>query len=91
MKILKTLFGCLAGAVLTMNVNAQQVQGFVHERSTDYEWPKDQKVLDKLDKWQDQKFGVSLGTIFCSRYCRVMVHLFRGRRLDLPQERYDLR
>ena len=36
MKILKTLFGCLTGAVLTMNVNAQQVQGFVHERSTDY-------------------------------------------------------
>ena len=58
MKILKTLFGCLTGAVLTMNVNAQQVQGFVHERSTDYEWPTDQKVLDKLDKWQDQKFGV---------------------------------
>lgn len=58
MKILKTLFGCLAGAALTMNVSAQEIQGFVHQRSTDYEWPTDQQVLNKLDKWQDQKFGV---------------------------------
>lgn len=58
MKILKTLFECLAGAALTMNVSAQEVQGFVHQRSTDYEWPADQQVLNKLDKWQDQKFGV---------------------------------
>ena len=58
MKILKTLFGCFAGAALAMNVNAQEVQGFVHERSTDYEWPTDKQVLEKLDKWQDQKFGV---------------------------------
>ncbi len=58
MKILKTLFGCFAGATLAMNVNAQEVQGFVHERSTDYEWPTDKQVLEKLDKWQDQKFGV---------------------------------
>ena len=36
MKILKTLFGCLAGAALTMNVSAQEVQGFVHQRSTDW-------------------------------------------------------
>lgn len=58
MKILKTLFGCLAGAALTMNVSAQEIQGFVHQRSTDYEWLTDQQVLNKLDKWQDQKFGV---------------------------------
>ena len=58
MKFQKTLFGCLVGVALSMNVNAQEVQGFVHERSTDYEWPTDQQVLDKLDKWQDQKFGV---------------------------------
>ena len=58
MKILKTLFGCLAGVTLAMNVSAQEVQGFVHQRSTDYEWPTDQEVLNKLDKWQDQKFGV---------------------------------
>lgn len=58
MKFQKTLFGCLVSVALSMNVNAQEVQGFVHERSTDYEWPTDQQILDKLDKWQDQKFGV---------------------------------
>lgn len=58
MKILKTLFGCLAGLCGAMCVNAQQVQGFVHERSNGYEWPADRQVLDKLDKWQDRKFGV---------------------------------
>lgn len=43
-------------------IQAQQVQGFVHQQSkaSDYVWPTDQKVLDKLDKWQDQKFGVLL-------------------------------
>ena len=44
-----------------MSLSAQeQVQGFVHQQSkaTDYVWPTDQQVLDKLAKWQDQKFGV---------------------------------
>ncbi|UZR97497.1 alpha-L-fucosidase [Chondrinema litorale] len=30
----------------------------VHQRSTKYDWPKDPKVLEKLDEWQDLKFGV---------------------------------
>ncbi len=33
-------------------------QSFVHERSKGYVWPTDEQVLDKLDKWQDLKFGV---------------------------------
>ncbi len=33
-------------------------EGFVHERSTEYEWPKEKNVLASLDKWQDLKFGV---------------------------------
>lgn len=33
-------------------------QTFVHGRSESYTWPTDEKVLDKLDKWQDQKFGM---------------------------------
>lgn len=32
--------------------------GFVHTESKEYEWPTDQAVLDKLDKWQDLKFGI---------------------------------
>lgn len=30
----------------------------IHRRSTVYEWPKDAQVLEKLDQWQDQKFGM---------------------------------
>ena len=38
----------------------EQVQGFVHEQSSEdgYEWPTDTEVLKKLDAWQDLKFGV---------------------------------
>ena len=61
MKNLKKLLGCVALVTFSMSLSAQeQVQGFVHQQSkaTDYVWPTDQQVLDKLDKWQDQKFGV---------------------------------
>lgn len=39
---------------------AQDVQGFVHDQSkaTDYVWPENKRVLDKLTQWQDLKFGV---------------------------------
>ena len=49
----------VCGGVLP-RVNAQQVQGFVHQQSkkSDYVWPTDLQVLQKLDHWQDQKFGV---------------------------------
>jgi alpha-L-fucosidase len=30
----------------------------VHQQSKSYEWPTDEKVLEKLDKWQDLKFGM---------------------------------
>ena len=57
----------LATAVMTLiwsiTVRAQQapqVQGFVHETSeaSDYVWPTDPAVCEKLDNWQDLKFGV---------------------------------
>lgn len=51
----------MALVTFSMSLSAQeQVQGFVHQQSkaTDYVWPTDQQVLDKLAKWQDQKFGV---------------------------------
>lgn len=35
-------------------------QGFVHERSTEYIWPEEPQVREKLDRWQDLKFGVLL-------------------------------
>ena len=35
--------------------NAQQN---IHHQSSQYEWPKDPLVQQKLDHWQDQKFGI---------------------------------
>lgn len=52
----------MVGAVLcvAITMSAQQVQGFVHEQSdaSGYEWPTDTAVLEKLQQWQDGKFGV---------------------------------
>ena len=60
MKMMKTLVASLFGLALAMNVNAQREEenSRVHGRSDSYEWPTDKAVLEKLDKWQDQKFGV---------------------------------
>lgn len=60
MKRIKKILCCAAVSILPYISYSQQVQGFVHKQSetTDYVWPTDQQVLDKLDKWQDQKFGV---------------------------------
>lgn len=47
--------------LLSAGANAQNaVQGFVHEQSeaNSYVWPADTAVLNRLDKWQDLKFGV---------------------------------
>ena len=45
------------GLGLTLNVFAQS---FVHEASKNYRWPDDEKVVEKLKKWQDLKFGIIL-------------------------------
>ena len=60
MKNWKKIIGCMAAMTFAVEGSAQEVQGFVHQQSkaTDYVWPTDQQVLNKLDKWQDQKFGV---------------------------------
>src|SRR5918993_53939 len=38
--------------------NVAVAQQNVHQQSSKYEWPTDEKVKAKLDKWQDQKFGM---------------------------------
>lgn len=61
MKNYKKLLGCcLISTTFCFNVYSQQVEGFVHQQSEEagYVWPDDRLVLDKLEKWQDQKFGV---------------------------------
>lgn len=39
-------------------VSSAGAQQNVHQQSTTYEWPSDPQVKQKLDKWQDQKFGM---------------------------------
>lgn len=51
------IVSCLISA-FTYIARAQQ--GFVHGRSSSYEWPTEENILQKLDKWQDMKFGVLL-------------------------------
>ncbi len=60
MNYLQSIACVMALAAPGMAVNAQEVQGFVHEQSSadGYEWPTDEQVLKKLDNWQDLKFGV---------------------------------
>lgn len=58
MKNLKILMVCLLSATCVLNLNAQQENSYVHEQSDGYDWPTGEEVLAKLDKWQDQKFGV---------------------------------
>src|SRR6187551_2280606 len=52
-KFFCTLF--LSIFVLAFYSGAQQN---IHSQSTIYEWPDDPLVKTKLDKWQDQKFGI---------------------------------
>ncbi len=73
------------------------VQGFVHEQSSadGYVWPTDQAVLDKLDKWQDQKFGVLFhwglysvpGIVESWSICSEDVDWI-GRKVNLPYDEY---
>lgn len=55
-KIKVTVLSCL----ITCSQYLSAQQGFVHSQSSSYEWPTETNVLQKLDKWQDQKFGVLL-------------------------------
>jgi len=43
---------------LTLSAFAQEENSFVHQQSDGYQWPTDPAVLEKLDQWQDLKFGV---------------------------------
>lgn len=61
MKKIVTFIACVG---FTLSMNAQknlftEVNGEeVHRQSKRYEWPTDKEVLEKLDYWQDQKFGI---------------------------------
>ena len=44
--------------IVSLLVNNCQAQTYAHGRSSSYVTPTDPQVLEKLDKWQDQKFGM---------------------------------
>jgi alpha-L-fucosidase len=50
----------IASWVLVMSVAAQNdaMQGMAHKKSSSYIYPKEDAVLQTLDRWQDLKFGV---------------------------------
>lgn len=63
MKYTKKLITVLLGAMLSTGLNAQDANdpnSFIHKQSDDYEWPTDKAILEKLDRWQDLKFGTLL-------------------------------
>ena len=37
---------------------AAQAQNTLHPTSSEYEYPTDPKVAEKLEEWRDQKFGI---------------------------------
>ena len=51
------LFAALVACLAWGSVNAQS---FVHDASTEYQWPNDSLVVQKLKSWQDLKFGIIL-------------------------------
>ncbi|MGJ7030606.1 alpha-L-fucosidase [Niabella hirudinis] len=55
-KRIKKVAGLVGALCLLATANGQE-QG-IHQQSTLYEWPADPLVKQKLDQWQDQKFGM---------------------------------
>lgn len=57
--VLVFLFMGLASSTAYAQKNfATEANGYVHQKSKTYEWPTDPAVLEKLDQWQDLKFGI---------------------------------
>ncbi|MBB1284346.1 alpha-L-fucosidase [Flavisolibacter sp. BT320] len=51
-------FLCLFVSLFILKGTTSIAQENVHPQSAKYEWPTDALVRQKLDKWQDQKFGM---------------------------------
>lgn len=53
----RKIFITVTLSLFLVSLSAQN-QGFVHEASSGYIYPEEKEVLEKLDQWQDLKFGV---------------------------------
>ena len=58
MKKIFILFSLLMIFASTKSQVDAQLDGMKHKQSTNYIWPTDSLILNKIEKWQDQKFGV---------------------------------
>ena len=56
-KIIVLLFS-LMGIIPSIQAHKDFAVGDIHLKPKTYEWPTDPAVLEKLDKWQDLKFGI---------------------------------
>ena len=74
-------------AMVAASLTALAQNSFVHEQSDGYVWPTDPAVLEKLDQWQDLKFGVlmhwglysaTLPSLSTGSSCRVCNSSSRG-------------
>ena len=82
-------------ALFALHAAAQEVGTDVHGRSATYEWPTDAKVLEKLDRWRDLKFGVIFhwglysvpGIVESWSICSEDVDWI-NRRWDMPYDEY---
>lgn len=55
---MKIPFKVLLPFLFIVNIAYAQERNDIMQQSTTYEWPKDQLVKEKLDQWQDKKFGM---------------------------------
>jgi alpha-L-fucosidase len=60
MRYLKSLYTIFLTFFLLGMDHCLSAQENVHPQSTKYEWPTEAAVKAKLEKWQDQKFGIIL-------------------------------
>ena len=56
--MIKLMIRIVLPVLLLLNLGLAKAQLNVHPQSSEYEWPSDALVKAKLDKWQDQKFGM---------------------------------
>lgn len=55
---MRKIYSVIATFFCVFSCFAQAENSFVHDQSDGYVWPTDSVVLEKLDNWQDKKFGV---------------------------------
>jgi alpha-L-fucosidase len=95
--LILTIYALAIGNMSAQDIDAQPIIGFTHEQSaaTDYQYPTDPAVRQKLSQWQDLKFGVLFhwglysvpGIVESWSICSEDVDWI-SRRDDIPYDQY---